>query len=185
MLSIDQTNLNLGATNVDGVDADLRYRLPTDKMGTFTFGLVGTYFTKYEIEQTDGSFLSVVSTVSPIVNGAGGVVPRWHHYLSLGWNVGPWEAVIAQNFQTKYTDLTGNVAGAPDHEVASYQTFDLQGSYSGIDNLKIAVGLRNAFDRDPPYSNVGGSNYFQAGYDPGYADPRGRFVYGTVSYSFK
>ena len=185
VLSIDQTNLNLGATNVDGVDADLRYRLPTDKMGTFTFGLVGTYFTKYEIEQTDGSFLSVVSTVSPIVNGAGGVVPRWHHYLSLGWNVGPWEAVIAQNFQTKYTDLTGNVAGAPDHEVASYQTFDLQGSYSGIDNLKIAVGLRNAFDRDPPYSNVGGSNYFQAGYDPGYADPRGRFVYGTVSYSFK
>ena len=183
--SIDQTNLNLGATNVDGVDADLRYRLPTEKMGTFTFGLVGTYFTKYEIEQTDGSFLSVVSTVSPIVNGAGGVIPRWHHYLSLGWNVGPWEAVVAQNFQTKYTDLGGNVAGAPDHEVASYQTFDLQGSYSGIDHVKIAIGLKNAFDRDPPYTNAGGSNYFQAGYDPGYADPRGRFIYGTVNYSFK
>jgi iron complex outermembrane receptor protein len=185
VLSIDQRNLNLGETNVDGVDADLRYRLSMERMGTLTFGLVGTYFTKYEIQQTDGSFLSVVSTVSPIVNGAGGVIPRWHHYLSLGWNIGPWEAVVAQNFQTKYTDLTGNIAGAPEHEVGSYQTFDLQASYSGIQNLKIAVGLKNAFDRDPPYTNVGGSNYFQAGYDPGYADPRGRFIYGTLSYSFQ
>ena len=183
--SIDQLNLNLGATNVTGIDADLRYKLQTDKAGTFTVGLVGTYFTKYEIQQLDGSFLSVVSTVSPIVNGAGGVIPRWHHYFSLGWNVGPWEAVIAQNFQTKYQDLTGNIDGAPEHEVASYQTWDLQGSYTGIDNLKIAIGLKNAFDRDPPYSNVGGSNYFQAGYDPGYVDPRGRFIYGTLTYSFK
>jgi iron complex outermembrane receptor protein len=41
------------------------------------------------------------------------------------------------------------------------------------------------FDKDPPYTNAGGQNYFQSGYDPGYADPRGRFYYGTVSYSFK
>ncbi len=186
---IDQRNLNLGATNVDGVDADLRYRLKTDGAGTFTFSVVGTYFTTYEIQQPDGSFLSIVGKVSPIVNGAGGVVPRWHHYASVGWNVGPWEAVISQNFQSKYQDVPGTFQDATDpayrpRTVASYQTFDLQGSYSGIEHLKIAVGLKNAFDKDPPYTNAGGQNYFQAGYDPGYADPRGRFYYGTVSYSF-
>jgi iron complex outermembrane receptor protein len=68
---IDQQNLNLGATNIDGVDTDLRYRIKTDRAGTFTLGLVGTYFTTYEIQQPDGTFLSVVGRVSPIVNGAG------------------------------------------------------------------------------------------------------------------
>jgi iron complex outermembrane receptor protein len=187
---IDQRNLNLGATNVNGVDADLRYRLKTDRAGTVTFSVVGTYFTKYEIQQPDGSFLSIVGKVSPIVNGAGGVVPRWHHYASVGWNIGAWEAVVSQNFQSKYQDVPGTFEDPTDpaykpRTVASYQTFDLQGSYSGIEHVKIAVGLKNAFDKDPPYTNAGGQNYFQAGYDPGYADPRGRFYYGTVSYSFQ
>ena len=187
---IDQRNLNLGATNVDGVDADVRYRLKTDGVGTITFSVVGTYFTKYEIQQPDGSFLSIVGKVSPIVNGAGGVVPRWHHYASVGWNIGSWEAVVSQNFQSKYQDVPGTFQDPTDpayrpRTVASYSTFDLQGSYSGIEHVKIAVGLKNAFDKDPPYTNAGGQNYFQAGYDPGYADPRGRFYYGTVSYSFQ
>ena len=184
---INQLNLNLGATNVDGVDADMRYRLATGKAGTFTVALVGTYFSKYEIQQPDGTFLSVVGRVSPIVNGAGGVIPRWHHYFSLGWNIGPWEAVVSQNYQASYIDIDGTrqTATDPIHRVASYQTFDLQGSYSGIEHVKVALGLKNAFDKDPPYTNAGGQNYFQAGYDPGYADPRGRFYYGTVSYSFK
>jgi iron complex outermembrane receptor protein len=66
-----------------------------------------------------------------------------------------------------------------------YQTFDGQVSFAGIEHLKIGVGVKNALDKDPPYTNAGGQNFFQSGYDPGYADPRGRFFYGTVSYSFK
>ncbi len=186
---INQLNLNLGAQNLEGVDADLRYRLRTDKAGTFTFGLVGTYFSKYELQEPDGQFLSIVGKVSPITNGAGGVIPRWHHYLSVGWNVGPWEAVVSQNFQTSYDDVPGTFEDPSDpaykpRRVASYQTYDLQGQYSGIDHMKIAVGLKNALNKDPPYTNAGGQNYFQGGYDPGYADPRGRFYYGMVSYSF-
>jgi iron complex outermembrane receptor protein len=190
ILSINQLNLNLGATNVDGMDADLRWRVPTQAAGTFTFGLVGTYFSKYEIQTPDGSFLSIVGRVSPIVNGAGGVIPRWHHYMSLTWNLGPWEATLAQNFQTSYDDVPGtredteNPAFRP-REVSSYQTFDMLLSYTGMERLKVGLGLKNAFDEDPPYTNAGGQNFFQAGYDPGYADPRGRFFYGTVSYSFK
>jgi iron complex outermembrane receptor protein len=187
---INQLNLNLGATNVNGIDADLRWRLPTDRLGTFNFGIVGTYFSKYEIQQPDSSFLSVVGRASLIVNGAGGVIPRWHHYASVGWESGSWEAVVSQNFQSHYQDVPGTFEDPTDpafkpREVASYQTFDVQGAYSGIEHLKIAVGLKNAFNKDPPYTNAGGQNYFQAGYDPGYADPRGRFMYGTVSYSFK
>ena len=137
ILSLNQSNLNLGATNVDGVDADLRWRVPTQAVGTFTFGLVGTYFSEYEIQTPDGSFLSIVGRVSPIVNGAGGVVPRWHHYMSLAGDLGPWEATLAQNFQTSYDDVPGTREDTevPDfrpREVSSYQTFDMLVSFTGI-----------------------------------------------------
>jgi iron complex outermembrane recepter protein len=187
--NINQTNLNFGTTKVEGMDVDLRARFPAS-FGSFTLGLVGSYFSKYEIQNLDGSFRSINGKVSPIVNGNGGVVPRWHHYLSLGFNTGPWEAVLSQNFQTGYDDVAGTFEDATDpayvpRHVSRYLNYDLQGAYTGIKNTRIALGVRNAFDQDPPYTNAGGQNFFQAGYDPGYADPRGRFFYGTVTYSFK
>ena len=127
--------------------------------------------------------------VTPIVNGSGGVVPRWHHYLTLGWNRGPWEMTVTQNFQTAYDDLPGNfedteAPGFKVREVGSYLTHDLQAAFSGIENMRIALGVRNLTDREPPYTNAGGQNFFQSGYDPGYVDPRGRFYYASLTYSF-
>lgn len=185
IVNIDQVNLNFGETRVGGVDADFRARFDIGKAGALTASIVGTYFTKYEIQNPDGSFDSILGEVSPITNGAGGVIPRWHHYLTLGWNLGPWEATIAQNYQTSYHDLPGNATDPPiTRDVASYLIHDAQVAYH-LENWRFAIGARNFTDRDPPYTNAaGGLNFFQAGYDPGYADPRGRFWYGQLSYSF-
>nr|WP_298725539.1 TonB-dependent receptor [uncultured Steroidobacter sp.] len=188
IVNIDQVNLNFGETKVAGVDADFRTRFDIGRAGALTASIVGTYFTKYEIQNPDGSFQDILGKVTPIVNGAGGVIPRWHHFLTLGWSLGPWEATITQNFQTRYEDLPGNfqdteVPGFRPRDVASYLTHDAQAAYR-LDNWRFAVGVRNFLDRDPPYTNAGGQNFFQTGYDPGYADPRGRFWYGQLSYSF-
>ncbi len=188
IINIDQVNLNFGETRVGGVDADFRLRFDIGRAGALNASITGTYFTKYEVQNPDGSFDSILGEVSPIVNGAGGVIPRWHHYLTLGWNLGPWEATLAQNFQTSYHDLPGNfqdtsVPGFKPRDVASYLTHDAQVAYH-LENWRFAVGARNFTNRDPPYTNAGGINYFQAGYDPGYADPRGRFWYGQLTYSF-
>lgn len=186
--NIDQVNLNFGETRVGGVDADFRARFDIGHAGAINASIVGTYFTKYDIQNPDGSFDNILGEVTPVVNGAGGVIPRWHHYLTLGWNLGPWEATITQNFQTAYHDLPGNfqdttVPGFKVREVASYLTHDAQAAYH-LDSWRFALGVRNFMDRDPPYTNAGGQNFFQTGYDPGYADPRGRFWYGQLSYSF-
>ena len=98
--------------------------------------------------------------------------------------------MLAHNFQTHYQDIAGTFEDPTDpnfraREVASYSTFDIQGAYTGFKNLKLTLGVKNLTDRDPPYTNAGGQNYFQAGYDPGYADPRGRFYYGSITYTFK
>jgi iron complex outermembrane receptor protein len=184
VISINQTNANFGETDVKGYDVDLRYHSDVTRAGKFTFSGVGSYFATYRIQQPNLSFLNVAGLVSPITNGNGGAIPRWHHYATLGWSKGAFDLALSQNFQSSYRDLPSTVTGAT-RDVGYYSTVDLQGAYSLMEqHLKLAVGARNAFNKDPPYSNVGGSNYFQAGYDPGYADPRGRFIYGTATYYF-
>ena len=56
--------------------------------------------------------------------------------------------------------------------------------YNGYRNLTLTLGVRNLFDKDPPYTNAGGQTSFQGGYDPVYADPRGRFMYARANPKF-
>jgi iron complex outermembrane receptor protein len=195
--NIDQTNTNLGETRVQGVDVDLRYRMPAGAAGVYTVGLNGTYFLKYEIQNPDGSFSSVNGMVSPITQGVGGVIPRWRHYLYLDWKLAPWNLTLAQQYQSHYTDVPGtfeildptdpDFTGPQKHKtVKAYSLFHFTSSYTGLfdKNLRITFGIRNLLDTKPPYTNAGGQNYFQAGYDPGYVDPRGRTYLLSATYKF-
>jgi iron complex outermembrane receptor protein len=59
----------------------------------------------------------------------------------------------------------------------------MQVRYTGLRNASIALGVRNLADRDPPASNQPFTS--QSGYDPSYADPRGRAYYARLVYAFK
>jgi len=127
--------------------------------------------------------------VSPIVNGNGGVIPRWRHYLYLDWKMTPWNVTVAQQYQSHYKDILGTfdddtVPGFQPHKVGEYVLYHVYGSYTVKENLRVTLGIRNLFDQRPPYTNAGGQNYFQAGYDPGYADPRGRTFLLSATYKF-
>jgi iron complex outermembrane receptor protein len=187
---INQVNLNLGKTNVRGLDIDARWRIPAAVNGVFTIGFNGTYITKYEVQNPDGSISSINGMVSPIVNGNGGVIPRWRHYLYLDWKLAPWNVTFAQQYQSRYRDITGTFDDDTDpafkpHKVGEYVLYHMYGSYTVKENLRVTLGIRNLFDQKPPYTNAGGQNYFQAGYDPGYADPRGRMFLLSATYKFK
>ncbi len=186
--NIDQTNTNLGETRVQGVDLDFRYRMPMAAAGVYTVGLNGTYFLKYEIQNPDGSFSNINGMVSPITQGVGGVIPRWRHYLYVDWKLAPWSLTIAQQYQSRYQDVPGTFEPLADFKgnVKAYSLYHFSSSYTGLidKNLKITFGIRNLLDTKPPYSNAGGQNYFQAGYDPGYVDPRGRTYLLSATYKF-
>jgi iron complex outermembrane receptor protein len=184
--NIDQTNTNLGETHVRGVDVDTRYRIPLAAAGVYTVGLNGTYFLKYEIQNPDGSFSDVNGRVSPITNGNGGVIPRWRHYLYLDWKLAPWNFTLAEQYQSRYEDILGNRRGAQPRNVSAYSVLHFFSSYTGVidKNLRITFGIRNLLDTKPPFTNAGGVNYFQAGYDPGYVDPRGRTFLLSGTYKF-
>jgi len=225
VLSINQVNSNLGATHVKGFDFTGLWRIPTQRMGAFTFNFTGTYFYKYELQNLDGpngtpgTFSSINGMVSPVVNGSGGAIPRWRHYLTLDWALNPWNFAAVWQYQSHYKDIagtndvanggTGFACGAAPvpgpggtdlggscadplgrnivHEwVSDYSLLHLYATYTGAftKNLQLTAGIRNVFDRNPPYSNAGGQNFFQAGYDPGYADPRGRTFLLSAKYRF-
>ncbi len=184
--NIDQTNLNLGETRVRGVDVDFRYRMPAIAPGVYTIGLNGTYFLKYEIQNPDGSFSSVNGMVSPITQGNGGVIPRWRHYLYVDWKLAPWNLTLAQQYQSRYQDIPGTNEDTTDRNVSAYKILHFSSSYSGVidKNLRVTFSIRNLLDTKPPYTNAGGQNYFQSGYDPGYVDPRGRTFLLSGTYKF-
>ena len=61
--------------------------------------------------------------------------------------------------------------------------WDLQTAYTGFKNWTLTLGVKNLFDTNPPLTNP--NLTFQSGYDPSYYDPRARFVYAKLTYSFK
>ena len=180
ILSILQTYINLGEVKIEGIDLEGHWRSPTMSWGRLSFDGSGTYYTKYDNQQNDGSFTSQVGTVYQ--QAVTGVTPRWKQYASLTWDLGPWSATLANTYQTSYidqqTDFDGNL-----RKVGSLSLWDLQGSYTGFKNLKLTLGVKNLFDTNPPASNQ--QNTFIVGFDPTYYDPRARFVYGEVTYRFK
>ncbi|HEY9101806.1 TonB-dependent receptor [Chitinimonas sp.] len=180
-----QTSVNAAKIDVSGFDLDLKARIGKFDFGTISTALNGTYMSKYDYTAADGTKTGSVATyLTPALgaNSQSGVIPRWKHVWSVNLDSGAWHGTLVQNFQTKYQDNV-DADGNP-HEVSSLTTYDLQGSYTGFKGLKLTLGVKNLFDRDPP-AIVPNPNYFQAVYDPTYYDPRGRFVYGSVNYSFK
>ncbi|MEO8849012.1 MAG: TonB-dependent receptor [Casimicrobiaceae bacterium] len=178
--NIQQTYVNQGNVHMEGVDVSLNYRTPTSWVGNFVFNINGTYFIRYDSQNTDGSYGGGVSNAYG-ANGLG-VIPRYKQYASVTWNKGPWSTTLGNTFQTSYIDY-GLDYFYNQRRVGSMSLWDLQTSYTGFKNWKLTLGAKNLFDTNPPVSNVQGT--FIDGFDSSYYDPRGRFVYGSVNYSFK
>ena len=168
------TGQNVGRMATAGFDIDLRARSPALRMGRFSAELDASYLTKSEGQLTGfpaESSLGRYGFFSP--------VPRWRHYAAVNWERGAWNATLAQTFQTGYSDENPLADGAP-RRVSSYSIWDVQGSYTGVRNLTVTLGVRNLFDRDPPFTNGSSST----GWERAYADPRGRTYYATLKYAF-
>ena len=172
-----ENTLNAGKLEVSGYDVDLQYRQPT-QWGRFTARMTGTYLEHNK--QTDLASGALVELVG-LSAAPQGAITRWRHYATLGWDYGPWNATVAQTYQTGYTEF-GGLDPSGLRRVGSYEFYDLSGTYTGFKNLKLSAGVRNVFDRAPPVSV--GTGTFQAGYDASYGDPRGRLFYGTIQVMF-
>jgi iron complex outermembrane receptor protein len=180
-----ETQINIGTLRTSGVDLDVRARLVPGSYGRIVLAFTGTYVIDYR----PGEFQELAPTGAGRRSAFDGAVSRWRHHASIDWSGGPWAATLSQTFQYGYRepDLTscdqfrGNCTA--DRRVGSYSVWDVQVRYTGLRNITLALGARNAFDRAPPLTNQNGT--FQVGIDPNYADPRGRMFFGSMRYAFK
>ena len=169
---IDQPTENLGEVKTSGFDLSIGYRFPVTAYGRWGLNYDGTYVHKYEYQREKGG--TFIQAAGAYTDNA--PVFRYQHQLTLSWGAGPWNATIANNYKNGYIDQD------PSNKVKHYTTFDTTLSYTGIRNLTLLVGLRNAFNEDPPYSNQ--ATTFQSNYDPRYTDPLGRTFIARVNYKF-
>ncbi len=168
---IDQPNENLGDLKTTGFDVALSWRPASTEFGRFSFGLDGTYITKYEYQrEPGGEFFDALGNYSD-----NAPVFRWQHVLTVGWSTGPWSAIVANRYKSGYMDQGGA------NDVGNYSVFDTTLTWSSR-NLTLSGGILNLLDKDPPRSVQ--STTFQRGYDPRFTDSRGRTFLFRVGYKF-
>lgn len=180
IISIDQRYINLGGTKIQGIDANVQYNAPPTSAGRFRVTMSGTYYIKYDAQQTDGSYAGFISNQlgSPVT----GISPRWKSYQAISWDNGPWGVVLGNSYQSSYTDQQTDLDGN-ERTVSTMSLWDLQVSWKGFKNLTLTGGAKNLLDTNPPKTNQ--QNSFQVGFDPSYYDPRARVVYIQATYAFK
>lgn len=169
---VDQRQQNLGGTNTNGVDLSAQYRLRSG-IGQFDFSLNSTYVAKYEYQDyQSGPWNQNVG----VYVGTGPIF-RWQHNLGVNWALGAFAVGAAVHYKSGYLDFI------PTNTVAPFTTTDLYGSWSPIKGATLLLGVRNLFDREPPYTNQ--ADLFQAGgWDSRFANATGRTYYVRGTYSF-
>lgn len=181
---VDFTTQNLGGVITNGMDVTANYRLRAGGLGNFGFVLNSSYVHKYAFQTEEGGqYYNNVGVYSPQSTR---VVFRWQHNANVTWSQGPVALGLAGHYKTgyhdEYYDDPDSVGTGYQHKVSAYATFDVYAAYTTAKGLGLTVGVRNMFDRDPPFS--WNDNTFQAGYDPRYTDPTGRTYYAQATYSF-
>ena len=179
IVQIDQFITNLGKKKVSAVDVDARYVTSLQRWGRLAVGFNGTFNIRHLEQQADGSYVDLVDTYSTS-GGVPGIVPRWRHYLALDWSLGPWSATLTENYQTGAYEPAPN---ASTRRIGDYDVWNLSFAFTGFASWTLSAGIKNLFDRDPPFSNQNAN--VQVGYDPSYGDPHGRLYWIGASYTLR
>ena len=187
--------INTGKAYYQGIDLDAESKVNTP-VGKLTTRARATYTIRADYQQpgVDGYFNSLQH-----IGSDGKLTSRYLINLSSSLQTGSFTNTLAVSFRPGYKDdttdynqtdpVTGNdlyygrdLLG---RQVSSFTTWDWQTRFDYDKTLSVTVGLKNAFDKKPPYSiNDQSSTGNVRGYDPRYADPIGRQFYLSGTYKF-
>ena len=188
--------INLAQSKYSGIDWDATFRMPTT-WAALALQWTGTYTLKAENDFPGIGTQSSLGKFGPDNN----VIFRVQTRLTASAKMGRFMHALTASYKSGYRDMPvseGDTAIRPvnadgtfgpfidfdSHRVASYTTFDWQTRAELTKELQVTIGVKNLFDRDPPFSMriAGGGNY--SGYDGRYADPLGRNFYARLAYKF-
>ncbi|MGM9480942.1 TonB-dependent receptor [Roseateles sp. NT4] len=192
--------VNTGKANYQGIDIDTQGRVQTP-LGRLTSSLRATYMMKADY-QSPGipGYLTSMSKI-----GADGQVTfRYLINWSATLDTGAFSHTVQLNYKPGYTDdwidycrnpvdengkidpVNGSCTEASgSRQVKSYTLVDWQTKYNFNKDLSFTFGIKNLFDKNPPFSIIDQSGTGNArGFDGRYTDPIGRQFYLVGNYKF-
>lgn len=179
---IIQTNDNIGRIKTNGFDLTAGYNMKLGGFGGLSLSYEGTYVRSYQY-QTNPSDpykenVGIYSDGSPVF--------KWKHNVGAAWALDNLGARLSLRHQSGYRDQNdpSTVVGGPSFygDVEAYTLVDLSATYKFNKMSSLTVGVKNLFDKEPPFSNQ--SNRSQRGYDPRYTDALGRALFVRAAYGF-
>lgn len=171
--------LNITQRVNKGVDFDGRVRFPGTPVGTVTFQNTTTYYiSRKRQDSAEEPLRETINTYA---------LPRWRNTFRASAASGPWTVSGALRSVAGFWDSDEDLGEARNtRKVGAYDETDLQVEYAGVKGLTVTAGVKNVFDRMPPFSvqNASDGAYSQMGFAELY-NARGRFMYLTLSYAFQ
>ena len=167
---------NVSSQEVSGVDISTNYNHSLDDLGLLKFNLEWAYQDKFEKDGRD-------------YTGEYGY-PEHRFIFSTNWEMGAFNtnlniSYVGEFEDTPDIDFDGNLDFDTNTSrmVDSQTLVDLQTSYRVSDSAKVSLGINNLFDEEPPFA-IGDGDSDLYGYASGVHNPRGRYIYTKVSFSF-
>lgn len=167
---------NISSQEVSGVDVSANYNHSLDGLGLLKFNLEWAYQDKFEKDGRD-------------YTGEYGY-PEHRWIFSTNWEIGEFNTNVNISYvgefeDTPDIDFDGNLDfdSNASRMIDSQTLVDLQTSYRVTDSTKVSLGVNNLFDEEPPFA-IGDGDADLYSYASGVHNPRGRYFYTKVSFSF-
>jgi outer membrane receptor protein involved in Fe transport len=177
---VDDVLVNLGGTVTSGLDLAGRWIAKAGSLGRFQLSLDATYLLRFDQTYADGSRVEAAGTYDLKF-----ILPRWRGVAGVSWQRGGLGVSTAARYIGSFEECyAGSCALYPEYTrtVPASVVFDLAAGWqvnSGLGTTALQLGVRNMFDRAPPFVYAGADNNT----DPAY-DYVGRYFWGRVTQTF-
>ncbi|WP_299595994.1 TonB-dependent receptor [uncultured Microbulbifer sp.] len=174
------TRLNIGAREVRGVDASLRYQHQSRELGLIRWSMNSSHMASYLNQLAPGSPIEDLSgTFVDSASGGAGSLPEWKANTGVYWQRGRWEGGYTIHY---VSDLQEDFTLSDEfvtRKIDSWSTHDLQVAYGVPVGFRFAIGIDNLLDEAPPFA----ASAFNDNFDARTYDLTGRYWYTTFSFS--
>ncbi|MEC4087114.1 TonB-dependent receptor [Pseudoalteromonas rubra] len=147
ILTINDTFVNIGGRETDGLDLDIEYLLNTSDMGEFRFNYNLTYTLNFEEQSLESDDAGNTSTVVEDLNGEY-QHPKYRWTAGVDWSMDDFVANLSFNYVDKNLDLADSNGNK--YEIDSWTTVDTSVSYVGYDKLTVTLGASNLLNEEAP-----------------------------------
>jgi iron complex outermembrane receptor protein len=186
---IDQRWVNAGNRITRGLELGARTNGKLG-MGSWTAGIDGTRLLEKKSRATENSPYGESEVGRFTFTGDLGL--KWKHTAFVTYKQGDWSGMLQNVYRSGYKDqvlpgVANGIVHPSDYnpDVKAYSIFNLTATYTGFKNTSLTAGIKNLFDKDPPFAITYDSNSGAgSSWEPRVADPRGRSFTLQANYKF-